>query len=361
MKEFIELTENLAKLISDIEAKRKKVGEILRMISTIAVDEDILEEKIILKVQPAKAELELAGVDGGLVKKSFHGIDLMLLRAVGVIFSYKDGKLDKVEYYPNSIPTPEPRVVVDPFSELEFEVNSNIERQIKEVTIAKETIEKYEPEILLMHGSVIPHYTFVPDKSSLIFASYRNMIKAYQQLFDTVKKRKTILAGVIEDSRGTRFCEIVSEKILPKQKKSLSAAVKLTLLRTKDSNLLTYALQKGERTFVFPYSSKQKKHPILREFPSDQIYSFYLKPVEFDRPIRIDFLGDKGVSVADRLSSILVGLSGHEGYAVPSVLVEADQRAKLTEKDLELFYFDLVNRVGNLPGLYTKRREQRPF
>ena len=46
---------------------------------------------------------------------------------------------------------------------------------------------------------------------------------------------------------------------------------------------------------------------------------------------------------------------------MPAVLIEADQRAKLTENDLEMFYFDLMNRIGNVSTLFKMRREMRPF
>jgi hypothetical protein len=368
MKEFVELTETLASLISSMENYRKKLGEVIKEFNSsnkLQLDKEIFEEKIILPAEKMQLDnIRIAGVDGGLVKKTFHGIDLMLLRAVGVIFAYDNNKLSKVDYYPNSIPTPEPKTIIDPFSDLEFEINSSIERQITEITVARETIEKFEPDILFLHGSVIPHYTFVPDKGSLLYVNYKRMIEAYTKLFETVKQKKTILAGAIEDSRGTRFCEIINTKVISQIKTELPAELKLMLNRTKDSNLLTYALKYAERTFVFPYSFAVEQHSILKEFPSfsNQIFTFYVKTAEFDRPIRVDFLADKGtVDTANKLSSALLSLSGHSSYGIPSVLIEADQRAKLSEEDLEMFYWDIINKAGNLPGLFEQRRNQRPF
>ncbi len=365
MKEFIELTEEFAKRIYDLENQRKKVAEFLRQLnssSTLVLDNEIIEEKIFFPIQSVNLDqLKIAGVDGGLVKRSFHGIDLMLLRAVGVVFNYDKNKLQEVDYYPEAMPAPSPHIVFDPFSELEFEINSNLERQISEVTTATETIEKFEPDVLFLNGSVIPHYVWAIERNSLVYVAYKRMIEAYTKLFETVKKKKTILAGAIEDSRGTRFCEIINAKISPNLK-LVENDLKLLLNRTKDSNLLTYALKLGERSFVFPYSSSPKEHPILKEFSEYQIFSFYVKTAEFDRPIRIDFLGDKGIAeVANKLSSVLLALSGHSGYGVPSVIIEADQRARLSENDLDMFYFDLINKAGNLPGLFERRRDQRPF
>ena len=287
----------------------------------------------------------------------------MLLKTVGVIFSYNWDKLINTEYYPSSIPTSDPRTIMDSFSDIEFEINSNIERQIKEVITAAETIEKFEPDIMLLHGSVIPHYTFVPEKGSLLGENYRRMILAYTDLFEVVKLRETILAGVIEDSRGTRFCEILNNILLTHFSASMPLEMKIVLTRTKDSNLLSYVLQKGERSLVFPYSSKSSHHPILSEFEvKDKIFTFYLRTVEFDRPLRIDFFGDKGVvDKANFISSVLLKMAGHSNYGIPSVLIEADQRAKLNENELEMFYQDIINKTGNISSLFEQRRNQRPF
>ena len=364
MNDFIQLTDTLAKVIVDTESNRKKVGNFIKESNELAelpANDEIKETKIIHSVEPANLEnLKVAGIDGGLVKKSFHGIDLMLLRAVGVIFSY-DGKLN-VEYYPNAIPTPIPRAINDPLDDFGFELNSNIERQIVEISTATEVLEKYEPDLLLLNGSVIPHYTFVPDKGSFVYINYENMISAYNKLFEAVKKRKTILAGVIEDSRGTRFCEILRKVLNVNFDPNMAVEFKIVLNQTTDTNLLSYALKHGDRTLVFPYSSDAEKHPMMRNFPSAEILSFYLRTAEFDRPLRVDFLADKGnLEIADKISSILLSLASNSSYGTPSVIVEADQRAKLSEKDLELFYHDILNKAGNLESLLEQRRNQRPF
>jgi len=361
-----QLVETLAKVISEMENNRKKVGNFLKETNELAeltVDNDITETKLLHAVEPSELDgLKIAGIDGGLVKKSFHGIDLMLLRAVGVIYDYTDGKLN-VEYYPEAIPSPIPRAINDPLDDLGFELNSNIERQITEITTAIEVLEKYEPDLLLLNGSVIPHYTFVPEKGSFVHVNYENMINAYNKLFETIKNKKTILAGVIEDSRGTRFCEILNKALNINFDPNLPPEFKIVLNQTKDTNLLAYALNHRQRTLIFPYSSETESHPMLRNFSvAKQILTFYLRTAEFDRPLRIDFLGDKGtVDVANRIASILLSLASHSSYGTPSVIVEADQRAKLSEDDLEMFYHDILNKTGNIESLLEQRRNQRPF
>jgi len=367
MKELIELTEEFSKRIIEIENQRKKLGDFLREVNSstvLSLGREVFEGKIILPMKKSNLEdLKIAGVDGGLVKHSLHGIDIMLLRAVGVLFYYKNNKLNNVEYHPEAIPSPIPKVVFDPLTDVEFEINSNYERQLIEVNNAREIIEKFEPDILLLDGSVIPHYTDKPAEHSLLFPNYKKLIDSYVELFYKAMEKGTILAGVIEDSRGTRFCEVINQVIMAKIQEATD--IKLLLNRTKDTNLLTYALKLNERSLIFKYSSFPEQHPVLKEFGgkiANSIFCFYIKTAEFDRPLRVDFLTQRDFTrTANSISSVLLALAGHSSYGMPSVLIEADQRAKLSEKDLELFYLDLISKTGNLPGLFSLRREQRPF
>jgi len=369
MKDFLEMTDQIAKRISETEKQRSKIGKFLREVNSatnLSLGAEIFEEKIFQKINPIALDgLRVGGVDGGLVKQTLHGIDLMLTRAIGVLFEFTGDKLNNAKYYPQSIPSPIPNIVMDPFSDLEFEVNSNIERMITEARTAAEFVEKFKPEILFMHGSIVPHYTDKPSKTSLLFTSYQRMMEAYIHLFSVCKESNTILAGVIEDSRGTRFCEIIASQLISKAEGEIANTIKIILNQTKDTNLLSYTLDAGERTLVFKYSSNPESHPILNEFGSqvaNQIFSFYLRTAQFDRPVRVDFFANQGLTpIANRISSILLPLCGHSGYGIPSVLIEADQRARLSEQDLEMFYMDLINKTGNLPGMFLQRRDTRPF
>jgi len=339
MKDFIEATEQIAQRVLETEQKRKNIAAIIRQ--NESVFSQVAEYDL--------GKLAVAGVDGGIIKKSLHGIDLLLLRTVGVIFYFENGKLKKTEYFPQAIPSPVPEAFFDPFSDVEFEINANMKRQIAEVTTAQQVIEKFSPDILLMHGSIVPHYTSKAE--GILLKTYDQMIESYKKLFSL--SGKTLVAGVVEDSRGKRFCDIVSNKV------QLNSEDQILLQRTRDTNLLTYLLKLKERTFSFPYA--EKNHFILREFPefSEKISTFYMRSAEFDRPIRIDFLGKE--EEAEKISSLIFPLVKNSSYAIPSILVEADQRAKLTDKDFQIFFSDLVNKVGRLPAIFELRREDRPL
>jgi ribosomal protein S13 len=352
MEHFFKLMENFVKQIKEMENQRMKLAEVLKKV----------ESRMIYKVEKDELkEIRVAGVDGGMAKESFHGIDLILLKAVAVVFDFKEGKLREVFYYPEPLPFPIPNIVFDPFSELEFELNSNMQRQMIEVETASEAIEKFKPDLLLLDGSIVPHYVQRPESSSFLFQIYQKMIEAYKKLFSVAEETKTILAGVIEDSRGTRFCEILNQSLafLPEVREA-----KVLLEKTKDTNLLAYVLNYGERTFTFAYSPEPERHPVLKDFGTigKKIYSFYLKAAEFDRPMRVDFLASSDAEeIANKISSLLLAICNSNTYAFPSVLIEADLRARLSEKEVEEFGIDLKSRIGNVASMFELRRKRRPF
>jgi len=344
----------IARRISDIESKRKKLADFLK-----SVKSDVKLSGVVKKFEPD--EIRIAAVDGGIVKRSLHGFDFVLARGVGVCFFYKNGRVYKVDYYPEKMPTPE-FFVLEALSDLDWAHTTSIVRQKIEIKTAKEVAEKLKPDVLLLDGSIIPHYQDRPAKSSRVYEGYQEMVSLYKHLFKTCLAKGIMLAGVVEDSRGTRFCEMVNEKILSKVSHPSVPELKKILAKTRDTNLLYWILNEGERTGVFPYSERAKEHPVMKDFTdfAERIFSFYLKTARFDRPIRIDYLGDE--NQADRFASIVYSISSHHsGYGIPSVLIEADQVAKLAEDDMENIYEQILTQTGSLPSIFKLRRDMRPF
>lgn len=367
MENFYSRLNEIVEKINYMEMNRIRIGKILREINNsikIGPNEEILDEKIINKVSIINnKKMSVLGIDGGIVKNSYHGLDLVLTRAVGVNFIYDGDKLKKVNYYPSSTPQPNPQIILDSFSEFELNSCFNFIRQLMEIDTTIESIRKIKPDVALLDGSVLPQYVTKPD-NPILKEYYKKLINKYKELFEISEKTQTILAGVIEDSRGIKFCDILLRRILPKLKKIQLRELKLVLEKTRDSNLLYYVLEKEERTCIFNYSQNPSIHPLIKEFNkiSDNFFSFYIKTVEFDRPLRVDFFATENqLGIANKVSNLLIKTSGHSGYGLPAVLIEADQRAKLTQKDLDLFYLDLINKIGNVSGLFKMRREMRPF
>lgn len=354
MNVLIPKIQEIAKRISNIEGKRKKLADFLKSVKT--------DVRLSQPVESFELnDMRISAVDGGIVKRSLHGFDFVLARGVGVCFCYKNGKIERVDYHPSKMPTPE-LFVLEALSDIDWVHTTSIVRQQMEIKTAIETIEKFKPDILLLDGSIIPHYSDRPAKSSKVHKSYEEMISLYKKLFEICLSRNVLLAGVVEDSRGTKFCDIVNERILSKVSHSSVPELKGILEKTRDTNLLYWILQENERTDVFPYSDKTKEHPVMKDFErfGDKIFSFYMKTAKFDRPIRIDFLGER--ELAEKFASVVLSISSHHsGYGLPSVLIEADQVAKLAEEDIENIYEQVLTQTGSLPSIFKLRRDMRPF
>lgn len=347
----------IAEKIKKLETNREKLGMFLREIKH-EVDisgGDVLEEKISYPIQEFKERIKICATDGGSAQNSYHGLDIILVRAVSVIAEYFRGKLESIIYYPDAFPEPEIEIVSDPFTDEEFLMKSSLIRQKKEILNTIEAVKKYGPDIVLIDGSIVPHPSSRPQKNSAIYKNYIEVIESLKKLYSI-----PFLAGCSEDSRGRKFCDIVSKKILSRIDSPLIPELKKILAGTRDTNLLYHVLDVGERTCVFCYGDS----PVIKDLGEEgrHIYTFYMKPAEFDRPLRIDFYAEKNpIDVANKIASIVHMLCCHSSYAFPAPLVEADLRAKLKEIDIEVVHRHLVDITGLLPSLMKLRRESRPF
>ncbi|MBI4015993.1 MAG: DNA double-strand break repair nuclease NurA [Candidatus Aenigmarchaeota archaeon] len=364
MHELLSKLPEIAEKIRTLETNREKLGHFLREVSEkVELSGDVLEPNLIYTATPDLLDgKKVIAIDGGLSQHSYHGIDLILTRAVAVVFDYLGGKLDKVDYHPHSIVTPTLTIISDPYSEEEFFLSSSLERERGEIELAAECFSKFPPQLLLLDGSVVPHGKDKPAKTSAAWERYESVLRSFISLYKS--SSGSLLAGCVEDSRGRSFCEIVSSSILSALNNPKAEELRRILASTRDTNLLYYTLRKGERTAVFRYSKNPSDHPILSDLQpyGEKIFSFYLKTAEFDRPVRIDFfsLGNP-IETANKIASIVLSLSPHNSYGFPAPLIEADFRAKLQENDVNSLHDQLVDRVGITPSLMKLRREQRPF
>jgi len=308
--------------------------------------------------QPDISSLKVCGVDGGFIKKEYHGIGLILRRAVAVCFEYKNQKLTVTKYLPSKNPIVEEMIIGPEFSEQEFSSEANLRRVEIELETAISAVKKFKPDLLVLDGSVLIYPSSLPEKCSKAYPTYKKVLNLYKELYTTCKSSEIILAGAIEDSRGKRFCNILKEK-LPK-------GTKTDVLETiTDTLLLHYLLKKGERTSIFKYSDEGEL-PFLKDIGKDwseNIYVTYLKSSEFDRPMRVEFLVySNPEKYAEKTACILNWISSYSRYyCYPSVLIEADARAKLTENDVSMFKQKILDSVGYNPALFDLRRETRPF
>lgn len=356
MEKLIPRIREIAQKIAETENRRRSIAELLRQASPRLGLFHRME-------QSSLSDIKVVGVDGGMAKKSLHGMDCMLVRSVGACFHYQNGKIKSVDYFPSKLPGMQAEVT-DLMSDIDWNYYTSIVRESSEVRTAISCIEKFRPDILLMDGSIVPHHADKPARLSPAYQAYKNMVLEFQRLYESCLTAGTMLAGIIEDSRGARFCDIAKSHISSFADEGSAERAAELLCRSRDTNLLFWALKKGERTLPFPYSDEPKEHPILRDFEekySLRISSFYLKTAELDRPIRVDYMKDRE-DIENQISSILLSISGHHSsYGLPAPIIEADNVAKLSDTDMDNFYFQMLAYAGNLPSMMRLRRETRPF
>jgi hypothetical protein len=347
--------ESLAKLIDNIKELEEKRAELANKLREEGreVYPEALEKNLIHKVEPVELNCKLAAVDGGLAAQEFHGFDLVLTRALSVIFEYKNSKKISHSYYPSRIPEAEPDALTALDSH-EFTWHKSLTRLRKEIEVASETVEKHSPSCILLDGSIVPQISDKPSEDSPVRPLYNELLKKYDKLYSLCEERQCQLIGVIKDSRGKRFIEILG-KTLPESERKVLAT-------SHDTSFLHFLLKEGERTFEFHYSSAEREHQVLKDLGSwsAKMNALYLKPVKDDRPLRVEFLKIK--KDAGEVASLIYSLSAiNQKYAYPAILIEADMRAAMDRSEIERTCRNLLLRAGRRVSFLPLRRDSRPF
>ena len=346
--------ERIAEIASRIAASEEVERRAAEMIR--GKDEEIfpdaLERKLSRKVGVNEVDGQVGAVDGGLLAQEFHGIDLVITRAVAVVFEYEKSKRKAHRYYPSAIVTPD--VEADEYLEThEFLWYKSLLRLREELSTARGAIEKFKPDFMLMDGSVVPQITDKPGEGSPIRGLYNEFIGEYKKLYKSADLDNCSLVGVIKDSTGKRFVDIM---------RSYLGSEGGILGKAHDTGFLNFLLKEGERTFTFRYSSSQKEHQVLKDLEDwgAKVDAFYLKAVEGDRPLRVEFI--EGKRSFDEIASLIFTLSRiNKNYAYPAVLIEADLRAALDQAELDTVYGELVAKTGLRSSMMKLRRDSRPF
>ena len=386
-QDFFAILDKIAEQISKIEKNRSDFNKILKSVKEI-INFNILPESLTKnlwgsrlseKVNPSNLNgLKIVGVDGGLISKSFHGIDIVVTRAVAALFTYNQDK-PYVKYYPSNYQFPIIKTSCDPFSNIESELFSNLERINAEIDVSL-GILKENPDIILLDGSILPQLRERTGLNSSLNNRYNIIVKKYEQLFNECVEKNVFLAGCIKDTRSYHFLTIIAQLLpifinkYPKLREILNSDYnyRTLLLENRDCDFLYRLLDVGERSLIFDYHDFDNKLPkvfsIFNNYWVEKIKIFYLKSVLYDLPARIEILvpesNDKNIiSICNQIASIILPLSNHHfEFAVPTVLIEADARAKMSEADLDLVYDSLSDKLGkDSPILFKLRRNRRPF
>lgn len=342
-----EQIEEIARQIETISSQRQQLAKLLR--GEQCCLEQMLEQQLYYKVEPANVEGKVAAVDCGIVGEEFHGFDFLVSRTVGVVFEYRQSKPAKHWYFPSASP-PLKYDIRGGLENYEIAWHKGLFRLKNEILCAVDLIAKHKPDYLFLDGSIAPLISDKPSEDSQMQPLYQEVIGLYKLLYKSCAESNCTLCGIIKDSRSKRFVEIISKH--PKVEGKLNS--------TADSNFLFFLLEQKERTCAFEYSSC--KHHVLKDLGewADKIISFYIKPVENDRPLRVEFLANS--RPFSEIASFVQTLSClHQSYAYPAILIEADLRAALSYEEVERAYGALFSRLKGTPELWKLRRNMRPF
>ena len=383
-RDLDKLLSKLVEEIEHIESTRERFGDILKTVkNTIdlskfpAVASNIIDDQFFTKIEPTSLSgLRIAGIDGGLVRKRFRSIDLVLTRGVAVIFQFGPEEGPIVDFYPDAFPEPKISPLMLTLSSVELEQLASLERIAAELRVALSVLEEYHTDLILLDGSLFYHPRDRPQTGSIVNEKFQEVLSLYKQLYHRVRKKGAVLVGIVKDSRSARVATIMGEILphvvrKPEVFEMMQGVDYRWLLKiSRDCDLLDTFLEEGERSFAFRYSSELPLNinSLSDDFSSwvSEIWVTYLKTARDDLPLRVEFLSPKDVdSVTDKLdkalSAILPLSSQHPEYGIPTPILEADTRAKITTKETQL----IIDRLMALSGLtyitLEKRRSRNPF
>ena len=349
--------EDVAREIASLSQARKDAAAVLLAGGVPeSLRFDFLEAGISLPVPSAPFSGRVLAVDGGIVAEEFHSVDLFCWRACAAVFDYSGGRLSKCSYYPS--PLPKTRFQArHSLQSHEFNWAKSLLRLESEITCAAEACRKHEPQVVLLDGSIVPQVGDKPSRDSQAFALYERALDSFACLFEECEARGVVLAGVIKDSRGRHFLDLLLAHC--PQLAPFAGA----LGSSSDSAFLSSLLQVGRRTPAFKYASNASETSVLKDLGEwgHSVASFYLRPAEFDRPLRVDFLS-RASSSPERVAGVVGFLSGiNRSYGYPAVLIEADLRAAMRPEELDHFHARLQAKLGFSAEFLALRRNSRPF
>ncbi len=377
------LLSQLVEEIERIETTKNQFGKVMERIKdTInlakfpAIASSIIESDFTKKIEPTSLSgLRIAGIDGGLVRRQFRSMDLLLTRGIAVIFHFGPEEGPNVDFYPDPFPEPQIRPMMLTLSGAELDQISSLERVATELRVTLAVLEEFHTDIILVDGSLFYHPRDRPQTGSVVFEKFQEVLALYKQLYNKARKKGTTLVGIVKDSKSSRVTNLLGD-ILPHiiRKPAIFELMqgvdyRWLLKITRDCDILDTYLEEGERSFIFRYSSELQlnSNPLSEDISNwaSSIWVTYLKTARDDLPLRIEILTDgnpEDVRKVDRALATILPLSWqHPEYGIPAPILEADTRAKISLNETQL----IVDRLMALSGLtYTsleKRRSRNPF
>ncbi len=330
-----DFSERLQSALSYLENNRKKIKSsamILRGKNKENI-EGAIESNVFRGIGQTRVDGTVCAVDGGLATASSQEVEVFISRAVGIVFNYLNSCLASYQYFPSCSPDPKIEIKIA-MDESASRVYGSLFRLEQELEIAIKCISQFRPSVLLLDGSLAVHPADKPSsENEELFKFYERIINKYKQLYELSEKSNCLLIGIAKDSRAKRFSSLVNE-------------------HWPDTLFLDYLLRERERTAALRYYGKDNPPPKALEKWAEKIKLSYIKCVKDDYPLRIEFISDN----CDLAASTVLSLAAiNKTYAYPAILIEADLRAMLDQREVEWILNAFLSRTKPL------RSKERPF
>jgi len=375
----IELISELKSLANEIKERGTKLEEFCSIIQeennkSFKIPH-FLENFIIdnfLISTPIKAAFlsstSVAAVDGGVAIGSLTGIDIIGIKATAVCFNYTKNSLNRVKYFPKKHQDIKIIPCFQNLSKTELNHFSSLKRSIYELKTALDLLNESPTSLdyLLIDGTfqlkrLINSNLEINKLQGQYFAYLRKLEKKASGL-------DTKLAFIVKDTRLNIFTQLISQ-LLPHIIDSIPALYnidyRVLVESLRDSNLFFQLLPEKSRSFIIDRSFNQQEQVELN-FKS---YSFFLKVVKHDNPLRIDFIGknyfekSEITNFANELSQILLSLSEFSSFfSLPAPIIEADSRSRISLKEFNML-IEILQSLTFGSSYYTKslKRSSSPF
>ncbi len=372
------LVNDLQKIINDLLYKTedlKKFSKILSSNNSFLVPEFLksafLENNFIHLIEkPEKlSNLHVGAVDGGLVTSSLAGMEIIGLKAVGVYLYYGNQKIIKTKYYPNKHQEIALYPVYNNFSNSDFDFFASLQRSILELKTGIQLLDESPVSLdyLLMDGSFqIKRIQSENTELNILFGKYFALLR---KLVKQAQIHNTKLLFIVKDSKVSLFMTILSQllpHIISNFPELYSLDYRTILQNLRDSNFMHYLLEPRMRSFIINRAFLNNEANEIKDIP----YSFYLKVVKNDIPLRIDMLVRPGKSnqeiilEVNDICKILLSMSEfNANFSLPAPIIEADARARINMEEFEMILDYIRNKTFNYNSIegIGLRRSRSPF
>jgi hypothetical protein len=340
-----------------------------------AVATETADTSFVKHIEPTHLKgLKIAGIDGGLVKRRFRSIDLILTRGIAVVFQFGPEEGPSVDFYPSPFPEPKVKPIMLTLQGSELDQLASLERIAEELKVTLGVIDEFHVDLVLVDGSLFHHPRDRPPTGSPAFEKFQEVMALYRQLYHKVRKKDLLMVGVVKDSRATRIVNVLGD-ILPHILRNSEYFERIQgidyrwLLKiSRDCDILDTFLDQGERTFAFKYSTEisHSANSVADDLSiwASSILVTYIRTARDDFPLRVEVLvdPDRGVEQLDKaLKAILPLSTQHLEYGVPTPILEADTRAKISHNETGMIIDRLMALSGMTYATLEKRRSRNPF